>query len=59
MKRNTVSQSEKLLDDLREYLRLSARNVAISRAFLKYGAQRILLAVSTTIVLLLWWFLHI
>jgi hypothetical protein len=50
---NTVSQSEKLLADLRAYLRLSAGNVAISRAFLKYGAEKILLTVSTIIVLLL------
>ncbi|HMG93622.1 MAG TPA: hypothetical protein VK589_26375, partial [Chryseolinea sp.] len=50
---NTLSQSENLLNDLREYLRRSARNVAISRAFVKYGAQRIALVVSAAIVILL------
>jgi energy-coupling factor transporter ATP-binding protein EcfA2 len=50
---DTLSQSGKLLDDIREYLRRSARNVAISRAFVKYGAQRIALVVSAAIVILL------
>jgi len=50
---DTSSQSEKLLDDIREYLKRSARKVAISRAFVKYGAQRIALVVSAAVVILL------
>jgi energy-coupling factor transporter ATP-binding protein EcfA2 len=50
---DTLSQSENLLNDLREYLKRSGRNVAISRAFVKYGAQKIALVVSAAIVILL------
>jgi len=50
---DTLSQSENLLNDLREFLKRSGRNVAISRAFVKYGAQRIALVVSAAIVILL------
>jgi len=45
------NESENLLLDIREFLKRSARHVLISRAFLKYGAQKI--GVFTAIALLL------
>jgi hypothetical protein len=50
---DTTRQSEGLLNDIREYLKRSARNVAISRAFVRYGAQKIALVISVAVVVLL------
>lgn len=47
----TWKQSENVLEDLREFLRKSANHVRISRAFVKYGAGRIALAVSALVLL--------
>jgi energy-coupling factor transporter ATP-binding protein EcfA2 len=47
----TWKESENLLLDIREFLKRSASHVLISRAFLKYGAQKI--GVVTAIALLL------
>src|SRR4030095_3949851 len=41
-----------LLQDLRDYLRRSARNVAISRAFMKYGAQKIAIVAAISAAVL-------
>ena len=46
------NQASALLQDLRDYLRRSARHVAISRAFMKYGAQKIAAVAAITVVLL-------
>jgi energy-coupling factor transporter ATP-binding protein EcfA2 len=46
-------RAEALLADLTEFLRKSARHVMISRAFIKYGAQKIALVSSLVILLML------
>lgn len=46
-----LNQATALLQDLRDYLRRSARNVAISRAFMKYGAQKIALVAAICVAL--------
>jgi hypothetical protein len=47
-----LNQALTLLQDLRDYLRKSARNVAISRAFMKYGAQRIAAVAAISVALI-------
>jgi energy-coupling factor transporter ATP-binding protein EcfA2 len=47
-----LNRSSALLQDLRDYLRRSARNVAISRAFMKYGAQRIAVIAAITVAVI-------
>jgi energy-coupling factor transporter ATP-binding protein EcfA2 len=41
------------LDDIREFLKQSARKVAVTRAFMKYGPQRIATVLAMVIMLLL------
>ena len=48
---NTDTASE--LADVRDFIKRSARKVAITRAFMKYGPQRIAIAVAITAMLLL------
>ena len=49
---SSTDKAQELIEDLRDYLKRSGRKVAVSRAFLKYGAQKIALVVTTVIVLL-------
>lgn len=46
-------ESENLLQDIREFLKRSARHVMVSRAFLKYGAQKIGVLSAIGILLIL------
>lgn len=46
-------ESERLLNDLREYLKRSANHVRVSRAFVKYGAGNIVIGISLLAALLL------
>ncbi len=48
-----TSEAEKLLSDTQEFLKRSARNVVVTRTFMKYGPQRIatLFAILVMIVL--------
>jgi len=51
--------SENLLSDISEFLKRSARHVMITRAFLKYGAQKIAIVSSIVILVILcgfYWF---
>ncbi|MEP6734904.1 MAG: ATP-binding protein [Chryseolinea sp.] len=55
----TMKQSQNLLEDLREFLGKSAKHVSVSRAFVKYGAGKIALAISAVVLLALcgwYWF---
>jgi len=45
--------AENLLQDIREFLKSSARHVMISRAFIKYGAQKIGVIAAIVILLIL------
>lgn len=51
--KKATDEAEGILADVREFIKRSARKVAITRAFMKYGAQRIaiLLAIGIMIVL--------
>ncbi|HMQ06374.1 MAG TPA: ATP-binding protein [Saprospiraceae bacterium] len=51
--RQRTNEAEKLLSDIQEFLQRSARNVVITRTFMKYGPQRIatLFAILVMIVL--------
>ena len=46
-------EAETILEDTREFIRQSAKKVAITRAFMKYGPQRIAVLLAIAIMLLL------
>ena len=46
-------EAEEVLIDMREFLKRSARNVAITRAFMKYGPKRIATTAAIVIMLVL------
>lgn len=48
-----AEQAGKVLEDIREFIRRSARKVAVTRAFMKYGPQRIAVIVAFAVMLVL------
>jgi energy-coupling factor transporter ATP-binding protein EcfA2 len=48
-----IEDAKSVLDDIREFIKCSARKVAITRAFMKYGPQRIAVVVAIAAMLVL------
>ncbi len=53
IKEGTTVDAEQVLTDIREFIKRSARKVAITRAFMKYGPQRIAVLIAIGIMLVL------
>ena len=52
-KAKAISDAEGVLADVREFIKRSARKVAVTRAFMKYGPQRIATVVAIAAMLIL------
>jgi energy-coupling factor transporter ATP-binding protein EcfA2 len=52
-KANATESASIVLTDIREFLKRSARNVMVSRAFMKYGPQRIATVLAVIIMLIM------
>ncbi len=52
-KSSATASAAKVLTDIREFLKRSARNVMVSRAFMKYGPQRIATVLAVIIMLII------
>lgn len=48
-----VKRAEEILTDIREFLKRSARKVTVTRAFMRYGPQRIAIGLAIVIMLIL------
>ena len=48
-----IEDARSVLDDIREFIKRSARKVAVTRAFMKYGPQRIAVVVAIAAMLVL------
>ena len=53
IKEDSTREAEQVLTDIREFIKRSARKVAISRAFMKYGPQRIAVVLAIAVMLVL------
>lgn len=49
----TIKESEKVLSDIQEFLKRSARKVLVTRTFMKYGPQRIATVFAIVVMLVL------
>ena len=51
--KNADNEAKMILEDTREFIRRSAKKVTVTRAFMKYGPQRIAVVLAIAIMLLL------